>query len=201
MSHSRRDYPSVADRTPTTGCAADDSERRPDGHPRSRTAFRAGTSSAALSDTREGRRARSRADPGNGKPRPDGRRFAGEFRRSRRPRGHRRHHRRGTRLWRFQHQRGSRRGLAARGGHHEQRDARACRVLDSAHGLRRNPDGGLRHRAQRRFGRERAQTALPPRRRPLHSRRREDLDNLRRLRRRLHRVRPHRARRRAAPRE
>ena len=62
----------------------------------------------------------------------------------------------------------------------------------AAHDPRRDADGRLRDRAQRRLGRRRAETALPARRRSLRARRREDLDHLRRLRRRLHRVRAHR---------
>ena len=44
-------------------------------------------------------------------------------------------------------------------------DAEACGLLDSAHDQRRDPDGRLRHRAQRRLRRGRDEAALPPRRR------------------------------------
>ena len=138
-------------------------------------------------------------DPRDGRARPDGRRPAGTIWRPRRARRHRRRRRGGARLWRFQHQRGAGRGVAARRGHHEQRHAGACGILGSPDGQRRDADGRLRHRAERRLRCRRHEAAVPARRRPLRARWREDVDHVRRLRRRVHRVRPHRLAPRAAP--
>ena len=126
-------------------------------------------------------RARPLAHSRDGRTRPDGGRSAGVRRRAWGARRHRGRHCRGTRVRGLQRQRRTGRRVAARRDHHEQRVAEAGGVLDSSDDQRRDIDGRVRDGAQRRLRRERHEAALPPRRRLLCSRRRENLDHLRRL--------------------